>query len=63
MQGTAGEGWYGPDGTLICLVSCAAANAPKCQRVGTSSQGWYTSGSHGCPPHSTEIVSDPTCAP
>lgn len=62
MTGTAQEGWYEPDGTLICVIPCAGLVA-HCQRVGTASQGWYTTSMHGCPPHSTEILNDPNCVP
>ncbi len=58
--GTPQEGWYQPDGTLICVIGCAGLTA-MCQRVGTTSAGWYTTTGHGCPPHATEIVHDDTC--
>jgi hypothetical protein len=46
---------------LLCTVSCAGLATPMCQRIGTSAQGWYTVGGHGCPPYSTLIVHDATC--
>jgi hypothetical protein len=59
--GTADEGWYQPDGTLLCKVSCAGLATPQCQRIGSTAQGWYTTSGHGCPPYSTLIVHDMTC--
>jgi hypothetical protein len=57
------EGWYFANGTLICAAACAGDTA-KCQHVGqVGSQGWYTMGGGGCPPHATEILNDPTCQP
>lgn len=61
--GTAQEGWYAADGTVICLESTTCAGiTPVCQRVGTSSQGWYTSG-HGCSPRVNEVLNDAMCCP
>jgi len=60
MTGTAQEGWYWPDGTLICTIACAGLTA-TCERIGTTSQGWYTTSGHGCPPHTDEIAHDGTC--
>jgi hypothetical protein len=59
--GTAQEGWYLPNGTLLCMLTCSGLTT-ACQRVGTSSQGWYSSG-HGCPPHVDEVLNDPLCCP
>lgn len=38
--GTADEGWYQPDGTLVCRASCARATL-TCENAGTRSEGWY----------------------
>jgi hypothetical protein len=62
--GTAQEGWYQPDGTVICVLGttpgCAGITA-RCQHVGTAQQGWYATSGHGCPPLVTEIVHDAAC--
>jgi len=47
--GSRTEGWYAPDGTLICLVSCGGAVA-VCEAVGSRSEGWYADmARRGCP--------------
>lgn len=38
--GTADEGWYRPDGALVCRATCAGATL-TCQNAGTRSEGWY----------------------
>jgi hypothetical protein len=38
--GTRSEGWYRPDGALICSTSCDGATV-RCENVGTRSEGWY----------------------
>ncbi|MCC7536758.1 MAG: hypothetical protein IT379_11120 [Deltaproteobacteria bacterium] len=40
--GTRSEGWYAPDGTLICWARCGGAVA-ACGAVGSRSEGWYSS--------------------
>jgi hypothetical protein len=40
--GTAEEGWYGPDGALVCRATCAGATL-TCENAGTRSEGWYAS--------------------
>ena len=58
--GTAREGWYAADGSLLCAVPCAGLTT-TCQRVGTAAQGWYAASGHGCPPNSALVVHDATC--
>ena len=40
--GSKSEGWYAPDGALICWVQCSGAVA-ECRFPGTRSEGWYSS--------------------
>ncbi|MFO0640294.1 MAG: hypothetical protein U0183_13830 [Polyangiaceae bacterium] len=48
--GTKSEGWYAPDGKLLCYTTCAAATL-TCEAIGTRSEGWYaTPASAACPP-------------
>jgi hypothetical protein len=48
--GSKSEGWYAPDGKLICYATCAAATV-TCEAIGTRSEGWYaTPSSAACPP-------------
>jgi hypothetical protein len=60
--GTANEGWYEPNGAVICTVPCSGL-AVTCEHVGQGSQGWYTTTGHGCDGHQTEVLNDPSCHP
>jgi hypothetical protein len=59
MTGTANEGWYLPDGTLVCLLTCAG-HTTRCEYVGTAQQGWYSTGL-GCNGHANEVLHDASC--
>ncbi len=62
--GNRSEGWYAPDGTLICFARCAGAVA-ACEASGRS-EGWYADmDGKGCPeevrPRLIEYVPPPGC--
>jgi hypothetical protein len=59
--GSRREGWYAPDGTLICTAPCGTATA-ICDLAGTRSEGWYASvGTAGCT--GTRLIQFANCAP
>jgi hypothetical protein len=62
--GARTEGWYAPDGTLICIARCAGAVA-ACEAAGRS-EGWYADmDGKGCPsagpPRLIQYVPPPGC--
>ena len=62
--GSRSEGWYAPDGTLICFARCAGAVA-ACEAAGRS-EGWYADmDGKGCPsagpPRLIQYVPPPGC--
>jgi len=63
MSGTESEGWYAPDGTLICFAPCAGEIA-ECRFAGTRSEGWYTTEAADCPrPIAPGLLDYADCAP
>ena len=62
--GSFSEGWYQPDGTLICWAMCAGAGL-ACENVGTRSEGWYTAlpGAACTTPMAPNLVQWANCAP
>lgn len=62
--GSFSEGWYQPDGTLICYAMCAGA-VVACENVGTRSEGWYTvlPGAACTTPMAPNLVQWANCAP
>jgi len=61
FPGSRREGWYQPDGTVICLVPCRGATA-SCDLVGSRSEGWYASiDTAGC--MGTRLIEFANCAP
>lgn len=61
---TAEEGWYAPDGTLICMTRCDGATV-ACEAIGTRSEGWYASTTEaGCmTPPVDRLIEWTDCAP
>lgn len=61
--GSKSEGWYAPDGALICFAQCASATV-TCEAVGSRSEGWYaTPASAACPPGVPRLVQWTDCSP
>ncbi len=57
QAGTANEGWYDCNGTLLQKVACAGCTS-KCDLVGSKSEGWYA----GCAGGTSTLIGWAMCS-
>ncbi len=61
QQGSAAEGWVNPcTSATYCTVECTGVT-PRCDAIGTRSEGWYATGA-GCGP-SPDLIVWTDCSP